>query len=110
MTTNVAECHDRAMVQCPESSAGGAPCAMHHMQGAAHHHTASNDQKPPNECAIRGICGGPLSALFAIFTTQGVLTDSSEAFPDIRSSDATFIRADQLIALLSPPDAPPPRS
>jgi hypothetical protein len=87
-----------------------APCAMHHMHGSTHEHAAPPARKPTGDCAIRGTCGGPLSAMFAIFSTQGVLPNRIESLPALDSTSATLTVTDQLIGLLVPPDAPPPRA
>src|ERR1043165_6203125 len=82
-----ADCHEHAPApDCEMSSADGAPCGMHHMHGSMHEPAAPTNPKPINECAVRGMCGGPLSALFAIFSTQGILTDSIKSLPDVRST------------------------
>jgi hypothetical protein len=83
---------------------------MHHMHGGAHEDVARRDRKPAQDCAVRGTCGGPLAALAAIFSTQGVLTEPVTSTPDSQSRNVTLAAADQLIGLLVPPDSPPPRS
>ena len=83
---------------------------MHHMHGAAHQYAAPPSQKPAGDCAIRGMCGGPLAAMFAIFSTQGVLTEHIETLPALSWTPARFAATAQLIGLSAPPDAPPPRA
>ena len=104
--------HDAAMakaaVDCHQLTT--APHSMHHMQGATHQHAAQPVQKPTADCAIRGTCGGPLAAMFAIFSTQGVLTDRIDSLPALDWTTATLVATDQLIGLSAPPDAPPPRA
>jgi hypothetical protein len=95
--TTMAECHEQST-------------AMHPMHGNTHNHAAASNSKPLDECAIRGTCAGPLSALFAIFSTQGVLTDSFKSLPDVQSTSAASVVADQSIPLFTSPDAPPPRA
>ena len=84
--------------------------SMHHMRRAAHQHSAPSSQKPPGDCAIRGTCGGPLAAMFAIFSTQGVLTERIDSLPVLCWTPATVAATAQLIGLSAPPDAPPPRA
>jgi hypothetical protein len=111
MANKVADCHEPAPPQdCAMGDSEEAPCAMHHMHGSTHEHAAPPAQKPAGDCAIRGICGGPLSAIFAIFSTQGVLPDRIESLPALAWTSASLTVTDQLIGLFAPPDAPPPRA
>ena len=107
----VADCHEPAPPpDCTMGQAEGAPCAMHHMHGSTDRHAAPPAEKPAGDCAIRGLCGGPLSAIFAIFSTQGVLPDRIESLSALDGTSTTLTVTDQLIGLFVPPDAPPPRA
>jgi hypothetical protein len=111
MANTAADCHEPAPPRdCAMGDSEEAPCAMHHMHGSMHQHPAPPAQKSAGDCAIRGTCGGPLSAIFAIFSTQGVLTEPIESLPVLDSTSATLTVTDQLIGLLVPPDLPPPRA
>lgn len=105
------ECHEQAAPLHSTMTSDAEPSgSMHHMHGRGHQQAAQSNQRPAQDCAIRGMCGGPLSALFAIFSTQGVLTESFASLPDSQSTDAAVAVAPQLIGLFVPPDSPPPRS
>ena len=111
VAVNAPECHEQAVPPNSSMTSDAGPAAsMHHMHGSAHHQASPPDQKPAPDCAIRGMCGGPLAALAAIFSTQGVLTESFTSLPDSEPRDAAVAVADQLIRLFVPPDSPPPRS
>jgi len=100
MAKTAVDCHQKS----PE------PQAMHHMHGATHQQAAQPVEKPAGDCAIRGLCGGPLAAMFAIFSTQGVLTERAASLTALNGTAATLVPTDQLIGLSAPPDAPPPRA
>src|SRR4051794_31526013 len=46
---------------------------------ASHGHSPRPTESSRHECAIRGTCGGPAAALFAVISTEGVLTQSVNA-------------------------------
>ena len=68
------------------------------------------DQEPDRECAIRGTCGGPAAALFAVLSNYGVLTSSFSGLTYLPLTGATLSPRDQLIRQFASPDAPPPRA
>jgi hypothetical protein len=104
-------CHDKAIPHCPMAGDDGGPCAMHqaHMHGHADH-AAADAQVPADECALRGTCGGPAAALFALLSTHGVLTDPYLTLAESPLVGATLPSATQLIRRFASPDAPPPRA
>ena len=104
-----ADCHDQAPAPHCSAPADDMTCAMHHGHGAPAGRSEPSDKKPGHDCAIRGMCDGPMAALLTIFATHGVLTDSFEALPDLRTTFTARSASDQLIGLFVPPDAPPPR-
>ena len=75
-----------------------------------HEHSTAADQAPNEECAIRGTCGGPAAALFAVLSNYGVLTNSFSGLTDLPLAGATLSARDQLIGQFASPDAPPPRA
>jgi hypothetical protein len=110
LATPSTDCHDKAPAPHCSTPADDMTCAMHHRHTVPPDGTEQNDRKPAHECAIRGTCDGPIAALLTIFATHGVLTNSFEALPDLRSTTTARSATDQLIGLFVPPDAPPPRA
>src|SRR5215471_12762752 len=107
----LADCHDQQ--QATAAPAGDATPAMHH----SHAHMGHMPEQPPaaapqpaHDCALRGTCGGPAAALFALLSTDGVLTDSIPATLDVLATDSIVPSRDQLIPQFVSPDAPPPRA
>jgi hypothetical protein len=103
-------CHEEAPApHCPMPAADGAPCPMHRGHDA-HERSTPADHAPDEECAIRGTCGGPAAALFAVLSNYGVLTNSFSALTYLPLAGATVSARDQLIRQFASPDAPPPRA
>ena len=93
-----------AAAHCPMRAADGTPCPMH--RTGQHNH----DEKPGDQCSIRGACDGPMSALFAFLSNCGVLADSLSTSPAFHASAVTLHTRESLISRLVSPDPPPPRS
>jgi len=105
------DCHSEASApHCPMPAADGTPCPMHRGHEQAQEHTTPTDQKPDHECTIRGTCGGPAAALFAVLSNYGVLTNSFSGLTYLPLAGATLAARDQLIPQFASPDAPPPRA
>ena len=106
----LADCHDQA--QPTVTTATDAMPAMHHSHG----HMGHPQEQPPaaprprHDCALRGTCGGPAAAMFALLSTDGVLTHSLIATVDFLATESVHASADQLIPQFESPDAPPPRT
>ena len=104
-------CHEEAPVpHCPMPAADGAPCSMHRGHEHAQQRPIPADQAPDRECAIRGTCGGPAAALFAVLSNYGVLTNSFSGLTYLPLAGATLSPRVQLIRQFASPDAPPPRA
>jgi hypothetical protein len=109
-------CHETAASEvCPMQAADGTPCPMHrrlaeHDQHAAagveHHH-----QPAPltTDCGIRSACDGPMSALFTLLSTIGVLPASAVTMPSLSPSADSLALRENVVGRLASPDAPPPR-
>src|SRR5690242_5740589 len=70
----LADCHEQT--RATDTTAADAMPAMHHSHGHMDHaHGQPPAPKPAHDCALRGTCGGPAAALFALLSTDGVLTD-----------------------------------
>ena len=103
-------CHDTAIPHCPMAGDDGARCAMHQPPVHGHaDHAAAEPPVPTDECALRGTCGGPAAALFALLSTHGVLTDPFLTLSESPLVGATLPSPTQLIRRFASPDAPPPR-
>jgi len=77
---------------------------------AGHARSARPAESPRHECAIRGTCGGPAAALFAVISTEGILSHSITAPVDFLEAGTPIVDRDRLIRHFEPPDAPPPRA
>jgi len=96
-------CHQRvAATSCPMRAADGTPCPMHRGGDSDEHSTAS--------CAMRSTCSGPMAALLASLSHQGVLTARFLLLPDLQVTAAVSPPRECLISPLLPPDSPPPRA
>lgn len=76
-----------------------------HADGAG---TPSAEPQDEATCYMRGTCGGP--SVYAIFTSPGVLPDSSVPTPRFLTAHVDAPVAEHHGALSAPPDAPPPRA
>jgi hypothetical protein len=72
------------------------------------HHDAG--QNTSTRCSMRGMCEGPLAALFVVLSTPGVPAGGFEMFPDLRFGSAAIPAREHLITRLASPDPPPPRA
>jgi hypothetical protein len=95
---------DTAAAHCPMRAADGTPCPMHR---TGHH---NHEEKPSDQCSIRGACDGPMSALFAFLSNCGVLADSLSTSTACHASAVTLNIRESLISRLLSPDPPPPRA
>jgi hypothetical protein len=106
--------HSNSASQCPMRSPDGRRCSMHagaaghghRASGAEHHHQAPAG---PDGCSVRGVCDGPMAALFAFQSTHGILPASNATLPDLEFRSVDIVR-ERLIARFRPPDPPPPRA
>src|SRR5215471_17062912 len=70
-----ADCHHQG--QASVTTTSDTPPAMHHSHD---HMVHMQDQSPDtipkrvHDCALRGTCGGPTAALFALLLNDGVMT------------------------------------
>lgn len=102
--------------QCPMRTSDGRPCAMHrgNVDHRQHHNSTGerHQQAPatPDECSLRGTCGGPMAALLAFQSNHGILPASTAVRPDVESRSVATVFHEDLIGLFHPPDPPPPRS
>ena len=120
-------CHESAAaVACPSKAADAQQCPMHQNQSGAdetgavqravtppqHGEHAAPAQRPTNDsCSMRGLCNGPMEALFAVLAVHGVMPESLfAARPDIQGSLAAPVSREVLVSRLASPDSPPPRA
>jgi hypothetical protein len=111
--TSMPDCHEKAAPDASITGSGETPSPSMH-----HHHGQMAQQSPPSspapapahQCAVRGTCGGPAAALFALLSSDGVLTDSVTSTVDFLTTDSITASRDQLIPQFESPDAPPPRA
>ena len=105
------DCHNQAQaaVTTTTDAMPGMPHSHDHM-GHAQQPTPATPSSPMHDCALRGTCGGPAAALFALLSTDGVLTESITATVDFLATDSVAGVRDQLIPQFDAPDAPPPRA
>jgi hypothetical protein len=82
---------------------------MHLGHGGSHEQAGENAPASARECGMRGTCGGPAAAMFALLSQNGVLTDIIP-LPDLRPALPAHSPSYQLTALAAPPDALPPRA
>jgi hypothetical protein len=112
-------CHESASaMQCPMRAADGRPCPMHRSQagrgvqrhGAApeHHHPPAPSPAP--DCRVSGVCAGPMAALSALLSHNGILPESPAALhqPIVRPVRMTIYET--AIRRFEPPEPPPPRA
>ena len=89
-------------------AADAAPCPMHAASARSGAEPASNQQKPA-KCVMRGTCNGPMAALLAALSNNGIPSESIATTPTLvviatpLSSPATFV------VHFESPDTPPPR-
>jgi hypothetical protein len=119
-------CHkDAAAVQCPLKGTDAQQCPMHQSQAGAvqpasaqqaiapqHHgdHGAPADRPSGDSCSMRGLCNGPMDALFAVLATHGVMPESFAMQPGIQAGLAPPVSREHLVSRLASPDSPPPRA
>jgi hypothetical protein len=126
--TKEKSCHeDATAVQCPLKGADAQQCPMHHGQtgsdqGAVpdqhdtatmtHHgdHAAPAEQPADDSCSMRGLCNGPMEALFAVLATHGVMPESFVMRLSVPVSAAPPAARVHLVSRLATPDSPPPRA
>jgi len=124
--TKEKSCHEEAAaVQCPLKGADAQQCPMHQSQARAgqtargqqaiapeHHgdHAAPAGRPSDDPCSMRGLCNGPMDALFAVLATHGVMPESFAMQPGIRASLAPPANRELLVSRLASPDSPPPRA
>lgn len=124
--TKEKSCHaDVAAVECPLKGPNAQQCPMHQSQPrthesetgqqavAPHHqndHAAAAEPSPADSCSMRGLCNGPMDALFAVLSAHGMMPESFAVRPDIRASFAPPVRRELLVSRLASPDSPPPRA
>jgi hypothetical protein len=96
-----AHAHRAKPVEAAQESPDGATCAMHH---------AEPDPKPVEECSWRGTCGGPLSALAALFAHQGILPASVVVARETPSAALSVQPRERAASHLIQPDPQPPRA
>jgi hypothetical protein len=96
-------CHDETpAASCPMRSADGTACPMHRGNEAGSDRGA--------ECALQGNCEGPLAALAALLSHQGI-TPSAVGIPfDPVTGPSSAPASEQLAGRFVPPDSPPPRA
>ena len=98
-------CHQAAAAsQCPMRAADGTACPMHRGDGR-HADEASTDA-----CAMRGTCSGPMGALVAQLSNQGVLPSPIPTLPALDARVAPADADPQPLSRLVAPDSPPPRA
>jgi len=107
----LADCHEpQRAIAAPASDATPAMHHNHADMGHMQEQAPAAAPQPPHDCALRGTCGGPAAAVFALLSTDGVLTDSIPTTLDFLASDSIAASRDQLIPQFESPDAPPPRA
>jgi hypothetical protein len=89
---------------CPMHAASAIPCPM----SSGSHGDA--DRRPTDPCSMRGTCDAPVAALFALLSNHGVLTSSSEIFPEHPGTSIALRAAEDLTSRFTPPASPPPRA
>ena len=85
--------------------------AHHGHQMAAQPDAAPADTTPARGCVMRGTCDGPMAAVLAVLSTQGV--PPSHIFtivPDTRAAAVTLSAPEHLLSRLASPEPPPPRA
>jgi hypothetical protein len=107
---SVPDCHEQAARDASITDAGETPPPMQHHHGQMAQQSPRTPEAPAHQCALRGTCGGPAAALFALLSTDGVLTDSVTPSIDLLATDSIAASRDQLIPQFESPDAPPPRA
>ncbi|HXE79751.1 MAG TPA: hypothetical protein VNK41_03305 [Vicinamibacterales bacterium] len=112
-------CHEEARqpTHCPMRAADGTPCPMHRgaepmpvgaaSTGHEHHEPPS---PAPADCRLIGTCDGPLSALFALLSTHGVLPESPSVPLALDVRPAALVPDEVPDGLTRLPDSPPPRA
>lgn len=83
--------------------------AGHH---AMNHGTEQTAPKAPIEqCVMRGTCKGPMSAVVALLSNQGVPPlDAFSAAPDLGVTVIDGTTTERVTSRLASPDPPPPRA
>jgi hypothetical protein len=76
-------------------------------------HTAGHEaaEEPPNDaCSMRAMCDGPMAAILALLSNQGVLTDALSISPNLKPGSTAPRSPENLITRLASPNPPPPRA
>jgi hypothetical protein len=106
----------KAQHEKPQSSTA----VMDHSSHSGHHsmnHGVATDDAPetapmaPAACVLRGTCRGPMSAVVALLSSQGVPpTDSFTVAPELRAGLIDGLASELAISRFAPPDPRPPRA
>src|SRR5262245_7566352 len=73
----------KQQAKAARAAAEQTPCPMH----AA----ASNTDKAPAKCVMRGTCHGPMAALFVLFTNNGIPSESPVTTPALDLTAASTL-------------------
>jgi hypothetical protein len=108
-STTAAErrCHERAAAtHCPVHAEAPPACPMHDDPAST---SAASSVPDDGRCVMRGVCNGPMTALAALMTQNGVLPDSTNLTFDDDTSLAASATDLHPILRSSSPDTPPPK-
>ena len=85
--------------------------AHHGHQMAAQPEAAPADATPARGCVMRGTCDGPMAAVLAVLSTQGVPPSNIFSLvPYVSSALVTGSAPEHLLSRLASPEPPPPRA
>ena len=85
--------------------------AHHGLQTAPQPEAPPADAAPVRGCVMRGTCDGPMAAILAVLSTQGVPpAHVFSLIPDTRSAVVTGFAPEHLRSQLASPEPPPPRA
>jgi hypothetical protein len=84
-------------------------CRIDGRQPAAVEAHCHETAPPAPECTLRGTCYGPAAALLSMLSNPGILPPSAVPAPVFTRIASVPPAREQVMALVRPPAAPPPR-
>ena len=105
--------HNGQHTKSQQASAKADHSGHHEMNHGTVHESADEATRkvPIANCVMRGTCKGPMSALVALLSNQGVPPiDAFTISPDFRATVIAGPTREQATSRLASPDPPPPRA
>jgi hypothetical protein len=82
--------------------------SVHHDQTGAD--AAKHAAGVPTGCSMRGVCDGPMAALFSLLSNHGILPEAASMTFGLDGKRAITVVDGPVKWRFQPPDPPPPRT